>query len=368
MNTNNSAVEKDHTPSRHPLKKSGFRDSFFLLKPSGNDQAEEFGVVLLVDDDENSLEMLSSCLTNGGFRVVTAKNGEEALRHLDKFEPQLIISDVMMPEMSGYELCRKVRALGLDEIPFLFVSALASLPERIIGLRMGADDYIVKPINPEELLLKVSIQVGRTQKLQALKKAAESKGSVALMTGNLQEVSPADLFQLLDYWGHGDLCVYMDDLLFVGKVYLSGKHIVHAEIGNISGSKAFYRLLTWSAGTFRVQVETYNGRPTISGRLQQALVQGLAHMDECRFLRVAIAEQGEYFVVQHSPDLFKRRFEEKTSMLLALIESHHYLGKILDYSPLTDLETLRILYTLMHTGIISSAAASPEISNRGENS
>src|SRR3990172_12587455 len=111
--------------------------------------------ILAVDDDMGMLKILSKCLNSGGYKVLTAQNGEEAIGILNSANPELIIADVMMPGMNGYELCRHIRSAGNNDIPFIFCSSLSKIPERIKGLWIGADDYIVKPFNPTELLLKV---------------------------------------------------------------------------------------------------------------------------------------------------------------------------------------------------------------------
>lgn len=147
-----------------------------MSRETSKSAPEESGVdVLLVDDDEACLRVISRCLYRGGFTVVVAANGTEALKLLESKKPELIISDVMMPGMNGYEFCRNVRQLGFEDIPFLFLSGLGSPPDRVVGLRMGADDYIVKPVDEDELLLKVKKQLKKTGKMRALKKMAEQK-------------------------------------------------------------------------------------------------------------------------------------------------------------------------------------------------
>lgn len=142
--------------------------------PESERQTEPLKHVLLVDDDAACLNGISRCLRLGGLQVVIASSGEEALAQLAARKPDLIISDVMMPGMSGYELCRRVRQhKGFDDIPFLFLSALGSPPERVVGLRMGADDYIVKPVDEQELILKVRKQLKKTDELRDLKRRVE---------------------------------------------------------------------------------------------------------------------------------------------------------------------------------------------------
>lgn len=126
--------------------------------------------VLLVDDDESTLTLEALQLRGARVRVETARSGNEALGKVLAQPPDLIIADVKMDGMSGYELCRLVRTMGQRDVPFIFLSALGAAPERIMGLRMGADDYIVKPVNGEELLLKVRRQLEKARRLRVLQK------------------------------------------------------------------------------------------------------------------------------------------------------------------------------------------------------
>jgi serine/threonine-protein kinase len=133
---------------------------------------ESRGRVLLVDDEPTLLETTAETLQAAGFFVETAGDGRLALARIEAREPDVVVADVEMPGMSGYELCRLVRASGRDEIPFLFCSGLGSAGSRVEGLQAGADDYLVKPVSGEELVLKLTRQVERVRKLRAAGSAA----------------------------------------------------------------------------------------------------------------------------------------------------------------------------------------------------
>lgn len=133
---------------------------------------ESRGHVLLVDDEPALLEVTAETLRVAGFSVETAANGPQALTRITVREPDVVIADVEMPGMSGYELCRRVRASGRDAIPFLFCSGLGSDGSRVEGLQAGADDYLVKPVNGAELILKLTRQVERVRKLRAARTAS----------------------------------------------------------------------------------------------------------------------------------------------------------------------------------------------------
>jgi two-component system, OmpR family, phosphate regulon response regulator OmpR len=109
--------------------------------------------ILVVDDDARLRELLRQFLSNHGFRVTTAKDAVDALGKFDAIAFDLLVLDVMMPGESGVELTKRLRASS--EVPILLLTAMGEPPDRIAGLASGADDYIVKPFEPDELLLRV---------------------------------------------------------------------------------------------------------------------------------------------------------------------------------------------------------------------
>jgi serine/threonine-protein kinase len=135
-------------------------------KDGGQGQTEARGRVLLVDDEPALLVMLTEALQDAGFSVATAPDGRQALARLQSSDVDVVVADVEMPEMDGYELCRRVRGAGYTDIPFLFCSGLDQPDQRLEGLQAGADDYIVKPAHLDELILKLTRQVGRVRRLR----------------------------------------------------------------------------------------------------------------------------------------------------------------------------------------------------------
>lgn len=112
--------------------------------------------VLVVDDDEDIVNIVSALLQSEGYHTVTAQNGKDALTKAASEKPDLIIADIMMPEMDGWEFCWRVREdKSLGETPFIFLTARADVMDQIRGSEIGADDYIIKPFRKQELLKRV---------------------------------------------------------------------------------------------------------------------------------------------------------------------------------------------------------------------
>jgi adenylate cyclase len=129
----------------------GFRASNFELS-----QMNTPAKILVVDDTLRNVKLLADLLAVKGYSVVTALSGPEALDKIEQEQPDLVLLDVVMPEMSGYEVCRKIREVPETRIlPVVMVTALDPAEERIKGIEAGADDFLTKPINQAELLARV---------------------------------------------------------------------------------------------------------------------------------------------------------------------------------------------------------------------
>ncbi len=118
--------------------------------------------ILVVDDDERTQHMLGSMLRLEGYRVITASSGEEALEQFDHETPDLVILDIMMPGIDGYDLCQQIREFS--QVPIIMLTAKDSEQDTIEGLDVGADDYVTKPFLSKELLARIRASLRRTRR------------------------------------------------------------------------------------------------------------------------------------------------------------------------------------------------------------
>jgi two-component system phosphate regulon response regulator PhoB len=112
--------------------------------------------ILIVDDEPDALELIEFNLKGAGYEVVTAVDGEEALKKARSLLPALIILDIMLPELDGMQVCKLLRReAATARIPIIMLTAKAAEIDRVLGLELGADDYVTKPFSPRELVLRV---------------------------------------------------------------------------------------------------------------------------------------------------------------------------------------------------------------------
>lgn len=134
--------------------------------------------ILVVEDEKSLLDAIRMNLEMEDYEVVIATNGLEALKIFKEQRFNLIVLDVMMPEMDGFQVCEKIR-ISDSETPILFLTAKDTHEDKVMGLKLGADDYLTKPFNLEELLLRVKILVKHS-----LKRTGKDKKSATVEFGN----------------------------------------------------------------------------------------------------------------------------------------------------------------------------------------
>lgn len=116
--------------------------------------------ILVVDDDPRLRELVGLALERAGFSVIGAGDGRLALTHAARETPDLIVLDIGLPELDGFEICRRIRATS--QVPILFLTARDDEIDRVVGLELGADDYVTKPFSPRELVARVRAILKRT--------------------------------------------------------------------------------------------------------------------------------------------------------------------------------------------------------------
>ena len=119
--------------------------------------------ILIVDDDVDSLKLIGMMLQRQGYEIVAASNGQQALARAHADQPELIILDVMMPDMDGYEVCRRLRHNSATQaIPIIMFTAKTLVDDKVAGFEAGADDYLTKPTHPAELASRVKAVLARS--------------------------------------------------------------------------------------------------------------------------------------------------------------------------------------------------------------
>ena len=116
--------------------------------------------ILIVDDDENICELLRLYLEKDGFETVVANDGEQAVKYAQQYNPDLILLDIMLPLLDGWQVCREIRKTS--ETPIIMLTAKGETFDKILGLELGADDYVCKPFDTKEVIARIKAVLRRS--------------------------------------------------------------------------------------------------------------------------------------------------------------------------------------------------------------
>jgi two-component system OmpR family response regulator len=165
------------------------------------------GKLLVVDDEPNIVELLSMSLRYAGFEVETAMNGRDAVKAAQSFRPDVILLDVMLPDLDGFDVLRRLRGEGA-KVPVLFLTAKDATEDKVMGLTIGADDYITKPFSLEEVIARIRVVLRRLHGEDALGSSSrltfadielDDDSHEVWKAGELVPLSPTE-FKLLRYF------------------------------------------------------------------------------------------------------------------------------------------------------------------------
>lgn len=202
--------------------------------------------ILIADDEPHIRQILRFTLERAGYQVFTAADGEEALVRANEIKPSLVLLDVMMPKIDGYEVCRKMRQdFSLNQIPVIMLSARGDQRDRVAGLEGGANDYLVKPYSNEELLLRVKNVLEWNIRQKEANPLTGLPGNTAIEREMIARISQKAPYAFLyvdidnfkgfnDYYGYqkgDDIIEFMADVLRRTVVKLGGNDDFVGHIG-----------------------------------------------------------------------------------------------------------------------------------------
>lgn len=134
--------------------------------------------ILVIDDEPGILELVRVYLEKEGWRATLAKDGGQAINQIDKIHPDLIVLDVMLPGMDGFDICKQLRSQG-NQVPIIMLTARDEDIDKILGLELGADDYLTKPFNPRELVARIKAILRRGQQAMESEKKFIKAGDLS---------------------------------------------------------------------------------------------------------------------------------------------------------------------------------------------
>jgi DNA-binding response OmpR family regulator len=237
--------------------------------------------ILIIDDDESTQDVLGALLKLAGYEVYNALDGAAGLAQMNKVRPDLVILDINMPVMDGFETMKAIAgSKALAGIPVLFLTGSNDHTAKVRGLELGAEDYIVKPYNRVELLARIK---------GALRRSGRYRQNEKAMEGDLAEITLVELLQTFDMGRKTGRIMFRET---GGEIHLENGELIHAAYRDFTGRDALIRLLFLAKGSFSVNFDPPPdglARNVIS--IQAALFDSMVYLDELRVIVNSISPE-----------------------------------------------------------------------------
>jgi DNA-binding response OmpR family regulator len=314
--------------------------------------------ILIVDDDPAVAKLLKMVFVQKNHHVIIAEDGETAIEKVSRESPDLIISDVAMPGIDGFEFYSRLQKNSKTAgIPFIFVSGRKEPAEQLKGLRMGAAEYVTKPFD-----LKTLYQTVENVFVKAEKQKID-------FGGNLESMNLEDIIQIIEMnVKTGELMFTIHNDQHIGSLFFKKGKIIYAITGSLDGEEALYELVAKKEGYAGFYSKEINMPEKISGSNMSLLLEGARMQDEGKTLYRLIDKTDVSFHIRSrriSPKLIEQLGRDWTTKILIMIDKNHTPEMMLNSGMMSRCRAECILAGLINAGLIEVAkeAVGPECAN-----
>jgi uncharacterized protein (TIGR02266 family) len=311
--------------------------------------------ILLAEDEALMAQMMVDMLAELPVEVTVARNGREALERVQAGIPDLILLDAMMPELDGFEVAAALKSNPTtQDIPIIFLTARVRVEDKVRGLELGAEDYLIKPVRREEIIARVRNVLRRSEARRA---AAPPQSS--LMRGRLEVMGLPNIVQVLEAERRTGTLRLTSEGRRGEILFLEGR-IAYAMQGPRQGEAAVYTLLAWSTGDFELELTTGEGpgdaqvvRPN-----QVLLMEGVRRLDELPGLRKAVAHlEGPVKLFAIFRDgLLRRTLPGGFNHLVRMCDGSRTVAQLSEASSLDEWGTLTFLGRFLTMNLLEHGA------------
>jgi DNA-binding response OmpR family regulator/Tfp pilus assembly protein PilZ len=326
--------------------------------------------ILVVEDEPLLQSMMRDILETLPATVIEARDGEEALRLVRKEQPNLIILDIMMPGLTGYDVAEALKDdAWTAEIPIIFLSAIGTPDQKVRGLELGADDFLTKPVDPNELRARVRAILRRIPPVTS--EAPTPRPSVA--SGQLQAMSLSTLARSMELDRRSARLVFTKDRE-IGEVVFASGRITRAFQGPRKGDAAMYHLLTWEEGGFDMLPYVEGASPAggeVIASNEVLLQEGARRLEEISSLLAGLPGAEALLEVPESVRVgMQGQLSPEAAGLVSLLDGTQSLDQVVVNSPFDAWMTLTVLHRLLRVGAlgwnVASTATKPAVGSEGQ--
>ncbi|RMD95351.1 MAG: response regulator, partial [Calditrichaeota bacterium] len=307
-------------------------------------------IILVVDADPKNLQILQEGLEAAGFSVITASDGQEAWEKIHVEQPDLVLSEVSLPHLDGFQLLEKLKQdPTTSSIPIMFLTNRREIQDRVRSLRGGVKDYMIKPLHVKEVIARIRMILRR---LERVKNDDAEPGKK--LVGRLEEYGVADLIENFGVERKSGVLVVYNENNRSGEIYFRHGAVVHATLGTLNAEKAVYQMLPWRKGHFTMTFKEVHVPDSISVSNLGLLLHGFKRMEERERLFKMLPSPETTFVVTDTfkKILAKKELSSDAAKFLTLIDGRRDIMQIIDDSTYDDLKALERLVKLYQQGFI----------------
>lgn len=311
--------------------------------------------ILVADGDPKNLQILRESLEAAGFGVILAADGLQAWQKSREDVPDLILSEVNLPKLDGFQLLEKLKSEAVtSSIPLMFLTNRREIQDRVRSLRGGVKDYMIKPLHVKEVIGRIRMILRRMERMKEEEIDANRK-----LIGRLEEFGVVDLIESFGVERKTGILTLHNEYNKTGEIYFRDGAVINAAFGNLKAEKAVYRMLPWRRGHFTMLFREINVPDDISVSNLGLLLQGFKRMEERERLFKLLPSPETTFVTTEDfrQILSKREITTDVAKFIALIDGRRDILQIIDESTYDDLKTLERLVKLYRQGLIKPGNA-----------
>ncbi|MEE4311259.1 MAG: response regulator [candidate division KSB1 bacterium] len=308
-------------------------------------------LILVADSDPKNLLILKENLEASGFSVITSSDGTRAWEEIQANTPQLVLTEVTLPELNGIQLLEKMQAdPNTSFIPLVFLTNQRDVQQRVRGFQAGAKDYLVKPLHVKEVIAHIRMVLRRTAK-----RHIDRSKNYLKITGQLSEMSLADLIEKFSVERKSGALSLNNGNEKTGKVYFRNGNVINASCSSLTPENAVYQMLTWDRGFFNMVFKNVDDiADAISISNFGLLMEGAKRIDRTEDYIQKFPSPKSIFVLSDSfkSIIAKRKLPKDVHYFISLIDGKRDIGKIVEDSHYQSAVSLERVHRLFEQGFI----------------
>lgn len=324
----------------------------------------ENSTILVVDGDPKNLQILKESLESSGFEVITANKGQDAWSVIQSRRPDIIISEVDIPDMDGFQFLEKLQKDPIGAtIPLVFLTNRRNVENRIKSLRSGVKDYMIKPLHVKEVIARIKMILRRLERVEYEEVASNRK-----VIGRLEERSVEELIESYGTERKTGVLTLYDKDNRSGEIYFRDGAVVNAILGNFKAEKAIYQMLPWKEGHFVMTFKEINIEDEISVSNLGLLLQGFKRMQEREKLIKQLPSLDSVLVKTNifQQIMNKRTVTTNANKFISLFDGKRTISDIIADSNYDDLKTLERITKLYQQGFVRPLGSSARVPHLDE--